>query len=163
MICNFKVSAVLIIVLLLSPVLVVSAQDLHKLWDDRCVTCHGHAGEFSRKFLSVHNGKLQGRHHVDNLKLYLNNHYLSGHAVEPVYNMLLAQASNKPRFKNECSMCHKDAASFVRETLVFSDGVLVSRKLKTSVRDFLGGHRKLQPEDVDFYMKQLTRIAHETK
>jgi len=160
---NLKVNIMLIISLLLIPVVTAFATDLHKFWDDRCFSCHGHAGEFSRKFLRVSGSELQGRHHVQDLRLFLKNHFLAGHDVEPIYNMLLAQASILPRFKNECSSCHEKAAKFVRESFILHDGSLYSRKLKIPVRDFLSSHRNLQPEDIDFFMEQLNRIANEVE
>lgn len=29
--------------------------DLHDYWDQRCSYCHGHSGEFARRFLHVDN------------------------------------------------------------------------------------------------------------
>jgi len=161
MIHNLKVNLILTISLLLTPSLAASSQDLHRLWDDRCATCHNHAGDFSRQFLSVSNGELQGKHHTHDLRLFLKNHYLAGHSVDAVYNMLLAQTKTDPRFKSECSSCHANAANFLRNSIILRDSVLYSRKLNIPVRDFLNGHRNLQPDDVDFFMQQLTRIAHE--
>lgn len=158
---RLKVNIMLIMTLLLMPVVAALATDLHQLWDDRCATCHGHSGKFSREFLSVSNAELQGKHHVHDLRLFLNNHYLAGHDVEPIYNMLLAQASTTPRFKNECRSCHDRAAKFVRASLVLRDDVLYSRKLKIPVRDFLTGHKYLQKKDVDFFMALLNRIVRE--
>lgn len=158
---NLKVNMMLILTFLLFPAVAVFATDIHKMWDDRCVSCHGHAGEFSRKFLKVTGSELQGRHHTHDLRLFLNNHYLSGHDVEPVYNMLLAQVSILPRFKNECSRCHENAATFVRESFTLEGGSLNSIKLKIPVRDFLSGHRNLQPVDIDFFMEQFNRIMNE--
>lgn len=160
---RLKVNVTLIMTLLIMPVVVAYGTDLHKFWDDRCYPCHEHSGKFSRDFLKVSNSELQGQHHSRDLRLFLSNHYLAGHNVEPIYNMLLAQASITPRFKNECSSCHENAAKFVRESFIFHDDLLYSRKLKVSVRDFLAGHRNLQPADVDFFMEQLNRIAHEVE
>ena len=135
--------------------------DLHRLWDSNCVTCHGHSAEFSRKFLRVSEGKLFGPLYGNNLQLFLHNHYLAGKEVDGIYNMLLAQANTPPRFQQECSECHGIASEFVRESLILRDGELFSRKLQSSTRSFLGNHRKLNAEDVDFFVKQLTRVAHE--
>lgn len=158
---RLKVNIMLFMTLLLIPVVAALATDLHRLWDDRCFSCHGHSGKFSREFLSVSNGELQGKHHVHDLRLFLNNHYLAGHNVEPIYNMLLAQANTTPRFKNECSRCHDRAAKFVRDSLILRDDVLYSRKLKIPVRYFLAGHKYLKKKDVDFFMALLNRIAYE--
>lgn len=153
---------------LVVPVMVIfmadaepSGLDLHWLWDNRCADCHGHSGDFSRKFLSVSNGELQGAHHVHDLRRFLGNHYLAGNEVDEVYNMLLAQANTRPRFKDECSSCHDTASKFVRNELEFCDDVLVSRASDTPVHDFLASHRGLEPKDVDFFLGVLNRVANE--
>ena len=158
---KLKVSLGLLAALLLMSVVSASGRDLHAMWDDRCATCHGHSGEFSRRVLSVSNAELQGRHHIHDLRLFLTNHYLSGHSVEPVYNMLLAQASSKPRFKDECSKCHQSAAEFSRKSLILRDGELYDRSSDIPIRDFLSSHRKLQPGDVDYFLQQLIRVTRE--
>ena len=135
--------------------------DLHWLWDKTCFTCHGHAGEFSRTFLKVVDGQLQGPLHKETFRLFLQNHYHAGREVDTVYSMLLAQVNTEPRFKKECSGCHKSAAEFVRESLVLREGVLYSKKSDSPTRGFLENHRGLKQEDVEFYMKQLTRLANE--
>ena len=147
--------------LLAMPAVRASGTDLHWLWDDRCAACHGHAGDFSRKSLSVSSGKLQGRHYVHDLRLFLNNHYLAGNEVDAVYNMLLAQANNQARFKVECTSCHDTAAKFVRNSLELRDGALYSRNSGRPVRQFLDHHMGLNPDDVEYFMNLLTRVAHE--
>jgi hypothetical protein len=54
------------------------ARDIHAFWDSRCGGCHGHAGDFARRYLKVESGKLVGRHHTDNLRLFLGQHEMSG-------------------------------------------------------------------------------------
>ena len=166
----FMMFTIILMILLMSttyttPVPATEAQrtgpDLHRLWDSNCVTCHGHSAEFSRKFLRVSEGKLNGPLYGNNLRLFLYNHYLAGKEVDAIYNMLLAQTSTQPRFQQECSACHGTAAEFVRESLILRDGELFSRKLQSSSRSFLDSHRKLNAEDVDFFVKQLARVAHE--
>jgi hypothetical protein len=75
--------------------------------------------------------------------------------------MLLAQASNQQRFKDECGSCHGTAATFVRNTFELREGVLYSRSSGLRVRDFLEHHRSLEPNDVEFFEKVLTRVAQE--
>lgn len=136
--------------------------DLHWLWDDRCASCHGHSSEFANKFLSVSlDGHLQGRHHVDDLPLFLQNHYLTGQLVDDVSAMLLAQLSHSPRFSKECTTCHQKAASFVRENLQFRNNILEIKKTRESVKSFLSRHRQLTDEDIAFYTALLYRVAKE--
>ena len=146
---------------LATPAIGAPGIDLHWLWDDRCAECHGHAGDFARKFLRVSGGRLQGRHHVDDLYGFLHNHYLAGNEVDSVYNMLLAQANSQARFKVECAGCHDTAAAFVRNALELRNGVLYSRNSGRSVRDFLNHHRGLTPGGAAFFTGLLTRVAGE--
>jgi len=155
------VGLVLIVSELLAQATADSGIDLHWLWRDRCISCHGNSAEFARKFLSISGSKLRGRHHVDDLHLFLHNHYLTGQVVDEVYAMLFAQVSYPPRFKDECSACHQNAASFVREKLLFQDGVLNIRKTGRGVKGFLENHRRLNDEDVIFFAELLIRVAKE--
>ena len=138
-----------------------SGIDLHWLWDNQCADCHGHSGEFTDKFLKVNNGQLQGRHDARNLATFMRNHYASNIEVEAIYEMLLAQALTRPRFKQECSKCHDGAASFVRHSLVLQDEVLLSRQSGQPTREFLLQHRQLETSDVNFFMDLLNRVARE--
>ena len=155
------VSGAIFAVLFHAEAICTAGIDLHWLWDDRCSACHGHAGDFAREFLSVSDNRLQGRHHVDDFILFLQNHYLAGHEVDAIYNMLLAQVSTQARFRSECSNCHGTAAEFVRNSLDLRNGVLYCRVGNCQVRTFLNNHRGLDPEDVEFFVNVLTRVAHE--
>jgi hypothetical protein len=152
------VAASMIVLMLESE---ASGLDLHWLWENRCVDCHGHAGDFSRKFLNVSDGELQGPHHVHDLRRFLSNHYLAGNEVDAVYNMLLAMATTQARFKDECSSCHDSAANLVRAELALREGVLVSRSSGQPVGEFLASHQDLEPDDADFFLGVLNRVAHE--
>lgn len=135
--------------------------DLHWLWDNSCAECHGHSGNFSRKFLTISNGQLQGVHHVNNLRLFLHNHYLMVSEVDGIYEMLLAQASTSTRFKNECSRCHGNTAQFVRDSMIFQNKELMSLKFGDPVHRFMEHHRRLKIDDIEFFMNLLTRVANE--
>ena len=138
-----------------------SGIDLHWLWDNQCAECHGHSAEFAHKFLKVTNGQLQGNHHVQGLRLFMRNHYTQNTEIDAVYEMLLAQALTKPRFKQECSNCHDSAASFVRQSAVLQNKVLLSRESGQPIRKFLQQHRQLDANDINFFMSLLNRVARE--
>ena len=154
-------AAVLIGVLLLTSKAGASGIDLHWMWDNRCAECHGHSAEFARKFLQVKNDRLQGRHHVEDFRLFLRNHYVSTNEADAVYEMLLAQVRTQPRFKLECGNCHGQASTFVRSTMLLQNGVLLSRESKQPIRRFMDHHRGLQADDIDFFVNLLTRVADE--
>ncbi len=153
-------SAMLAVAVLMAPAAGAAGIDLHRMWDDRCAGCHGHAGDFARK-LTVSDGELQGRHHVHDLRLFLRNHYPADSEVDAVYNMLLAQASNEAKFRSECSACHGTAAEFVRSALELRDGVLHARASGRPVLQFLSEHRQLGAADVQAFAQLLTRVAGE--
>ena len=160
-----RVSGVIGVALIASLLLAgkgwASGIDLHWLWDNQCADCHGHSGEFAHKFLKVKNGQLQGSHDARNLSTFMRNHYASNIEVDAIYEILLAQALTRPRFKQECSKCHDSAASFVRHSLVLQNEVLLSRQSGQPVREFLPQHRQLGTDDVSFFMDLLNRVARE--
>ena len=158
---RLKPCLLLVASLLFSPVLPAAGVDLHALWDSRCAECHGHAGEFSRKFLTVSGDQLQGRHHIGDLRKFMQNHYLPESEVDAVYEMLLAQTSTSPRFSKQCSQCHGTAAGLVRNSLELRNGALYSRKSGQPVRSFLNRHMGLAADDVEFFDQLLTRLAQE--
>jgi hypothetical protein len=156
-----KLSIVMLATVLTMPAVRASCRDLHWLWDDRCATCHGHAGDFARHHLINSSGELQGRHHVYDLRRFLHNHYLAGIEVDAVYDMLLAQTDNPARFRGECMTCHDNASALVRSSLELRNGILYSRRSGLPVRRFLDRHMELSPDDVEFFLTLLTRVAHE--
>ena len=153
--------SVLCILLLFSLRANAGDMDLHALWDDRCAECHGHSGEFARKYLKITGGLLQGRHHLLDLHKFLEHHYPPVGQVDAIYQMLLAQTSTPPRFSEECSQCHGKASDFLRASIVLKDDELKIRKSGDSVQQFMQNHRGLAREDVQFYMGLFTRLANE--
>lgn len=137
------------------------AIDLHTYWDKYCASCHGHAANFARRFLTVKEGKLQGRHHIDNLEVFLHNHYLRRDLIVPVTEMLAAQATTEPRFRVECGRCHESAAALVRESLTLREGVPVSRRDGQPTAEFLSSHARIKATDVPFFVEVLTRVLKE--
>lgn len=137
------------------------ALDLHRLWDDRCQDCHGHAGPFARAFLVVADGQLYGRSPQRDLRRFLANHYLAGREVEAVYAMLQAQAQTRGQYQKQCSACHGPAARLARESLMFEQGRLHGRSSGRAVSEFLATHMALSAEEVAFYATLLERVARE--
>jgi hypothetical protein len=137
------------------------AVDLHHFWDQRCGGCHGHAGEFARRYLKVESGKLIGRHHTDNLRLFLGQHEMSGAIADEVYAMLVAQASTPPVYQEKCRSCHQNAAEFARSSLVVSGGTVVGQNSGRPLADFLPNHAHLNSEELSVVIENLTRVYRE--
>lgn len=137
------------------------AVDLHAFWDQRCGGCHGHAGDFARRYLKVEDGRLVGRHHRDNLRLFLGQHEMSGQIADEVYAMLLAQASTPPVYRHKCGGCHQTAADLARASLAMSGGALAVRQSGRPLAEFLPGHAALQAEELSVVMQSLARVYRE--
>lgn len=136
--------------------------DLHAYWDGRCRSCHGDAGAFARSTLSVDAaGRLQGRHHADDLDRFLRQHYLADDLVAPVTAMLVAQVATPPLFKEDCASCHGTAADFARKSLELRGGVLTGKASGRPVQAFLHSHGALPPAQVPEMVKTLTRVLGE--
>ena len=135
--------------------------DLHRLWDDRCAECHGHAAEFARQRLKLADGRLVGSRATRDLEVFLGNHYLAADETAAVYAMLVAQVESEPRFQKSCSGCHQSAAQFARQSLVVRNGVLTGRKTGQPVDVFLQQHRNLTAADAEFFQTLLDRVATE--
>jgi mono/diheme cytochrome c family protein len=90
----------------------IPGTDLHAYWDDRCQSCHGDSGPFARRTLALRDGRLIGRHHVDDLPRFLRQHYLADALVAPVSAMLAAQVATSPLYAAHCAGCHGVASAF---------------------------------------------------
>ena len=156
-------SALFVVLTLGAASAATTDRDLHDYWDARCASCHGHAGQFARKFLRVENGKLIGTHHRDNLAAFLRNHYLTPDLYEPAMAMLKAQAASAPLFNNKCSGCHDTAAEFARKSLEIKSGVLTGRASGKPVIEYLKKHGKVTPEEAAALVQTLTRVLGEVR
>ncbi|MCB1714370.1 MAG: hypothetical protein KDK04_07535 [Candidatus Competibacteraceae bacterium] len=150
----------LVMMLCLLP-LTAQAVDLHRLWEDRCGDCHGHAGEFAHQFLSVSDGKLRGSRVERDLHGFLQQHYLQNNEVNAVYDMLLAQASTTAQFKTQCAGCHASAVQLVHKSLVRTGEQLYIRGSQQSLADFMQHHRHLDAEQISFFVALLERVERE--
>jgi mono/diheme cytochrome c family protein len=138
-----------------------SATDLHAYWDDRCQSCHGDSGPFARSTLALRDGRLVGRHHVDDLPRFLHQHYLADALVAPVIAMLTAQVATPPLYAAKCAGCHGVASAFAREALVLRDGRLFARGRDRPVADLLGRHGGLAPDEQLAMLATLLRVRRE--
>ena len=153
----FRVS-IAVLVLALIPIEAGSRDGL-AIWDSRCEECHGDPAVFASNYLWVIDGQLQGQHHIDNLSLFMGNHYIPDHEIDAIGDMLQARANSPVRFKAECGGCHGEASDFVEQSLWVSRGGVTGLESGMEVSEFLPTHQELQPEDVVFYRKLFARIA----
>ena len=141
----------------------LSATDLHRLWEERCGECHGESAQFVRGSLRVIDGRLQGKRPGTDLRVFMLRHRggLPESHAPAVYDMLLAQATTPPRFREQCGICHVRAADLARESLILRDGDLVGRYSGRRVSEFLHGHGRLDEAGVEFFTELLGRVERE--
>ena len=149
---------VAILFLLLMP-LKAETRDAVAIWDSRCEECHGDNTKFARKYLWNIDGELQGRHHVDNLSLFMRQHYIPKHEIEAIRDMLLNEANSQLRFIDECSSCHGEIAKFIEKSIWVRGNEITGLESGKDIREFLPGHRDLSPEDISFYLRLFARAA----
>jgi len=147
-----------ILFLLLMP-FQAETRDAEAIWDSRCEECHGDNVKFARKYLWKIEGELQGQHHVDNLSLFMRQHYIPDHEIETIRNMLLNKANSPQRFKDECSSCHGEIAKFVEKSIWVRGNEITGLESGKDIREFLPGHRNLLAEDISFYLRLFARVA----
>ncbi len=136
-----------------------SARSAKAIWDNRCEECHGDNIDFAGKYLWNIEGQLQGQHHIDNLMLFMGNHYIPDHTIDTIRSMLLTHANSPLQFVTECDGCHGDVSDFVEKSIWVRGNGITGMGTGKDLSDFLPGHEGLQKEDVAFYLKLFARIA----
>jgi hypothetical protein len=135
-----------------------SARDAYASWDNRCEECHGDADAFASKYLWVVDGKLQGQHHVDDLQLFMHNHYIPDHEIEKMTEMLQAQANNMARYVDECGNCHGRAQEFVRTSINTWGDEPVGVESGIPISEYLQSHQGLTKSGAEFFVHLITRV-----
>jgi len=135
------------------------ARDAEAIWDSRCEECHSESADFSRKYLWNIEGELQGQHHVENLDVFMRQHYIPDHEIEAIRNMLLSHANSPVKFDNDCASCHEEVAAFVNKSIWVRGNEITGLESGKDIREFLPSHRDLSPEDISFYLRLFARVA----
>lgn len=151
-------AGITILLLVLNPVK-SSAREAKAIWDSRCEECHGDNVKFAGKYLWNIDGKLQGQHHIDNLSLFMRQHYIPDHEIETIRDMLLAKANSSVRFITECGECHGEVAEFVEKSIWVRGNDVTGMETGGDISQFLPTHQGLQADDVRFYRKLFARIV----
>ncbi len=147
------------LILLLLVASGAAARSPEKSWDDRCEQCHGDYAEFSRKYLWLVDGQLQGQHHIDDLQIFLEKHYIPAHEVDAVRDLLASKANSLTRFTDECGSCHGDAETFIEKSIWVRGEEITAMGVGREAGEFMQTHQNLKPEDVEFYLKLFFRMG----
>lgn len=129
---------------------VAQSLDAHDLFEERCTSCHGHAGAFARENLSLKEGVVVGSNGVD-LTAFLTRHMggLSAQETQRMLDMFRAQLDSGAYFQENCVICHDRAYEFARLFLIDQNGVLWGRYSKRRVDAFLPGHARMTNEEAE--------------
>jgi hypothetical protein len=133
-------------------------RDADAAWENRCEECHSGAEEFAQKYLWDADGKLQGRHHVDDLHLFMENHYLPAHEVDKLNEMLRGYANRLSRFAEQCGSCHDSAEEFVRNSISTWGDAISGVNNGIPVAEFLLTHQGLDEAEAEFFTRLLIRV-----
>lgn len=133
--------------------------DFHTVFEERCLSCHGHAGPFVRERLTLEDGTLY-RSNGQPLAPFLEHHAggLSAKELRLFLDVFAAQIESGGLYKDRCEICHDRARELARLELVLRDGRLVGRYTGRDIGEFLTWHGRLTEEEADRMTKALKRI-----
>lgn len=138
----------------------VEARPPEQSWDNLCEECHGDYAVFSGKYMWVVDGRLEGQHHKADLPLFLQNHYIPDHEITAMSQMLATHANSPLRFDRECGSCHGELAVFLEQSIWVRGESMTAMGVGMEVAEYLKTHQELGENDVAFYLKLFTRMAH---
>lgn len=125
-----------------------STPDPHELFEERCLSCHGHAGSFARANLTLEAEGLVTSRGMP-VGQFLEDHKggLTDAQIAPVLDMFRQHLTSGAIYERNCLFCHDRARDFVRHTLILRDGRLIGRYSGHDTATFLLGHARLGPDD----------------
>ena len=149
----FILAQALLILMLTSGVSSAQALDPHDTFEAECLSCHGHAGDFARRYLSL-DGTTPVTSGGEPVTDFLGHHRggLPGPVIEQIVAMFRAQLSSGGLFGDpemRCLFCHDRAHDFAHRQLVLRDGRLIGRYTGRDVAEFLPDHARLTQDEAD--------------
>jgi hypothetical protein len=143
-------------------VLPATAQPLdpHQIYERSCSRCHGaHAREFVNDNLIRSDGEIVGRKTSRDVRIFLEAGHgnLTPQEIETLFVQFESMLATGGLFQKKCRICHDRAARFARLNLVERDGRLVGRYSGRDIAEFLKGHGRLNPDEVDSMIATLIR------
>lgn len=127
------------------------AVDPHRLFEERCIGCHGHAGEFARAHLQLTGTSVVGTKVRGDLSTFLRRH--QGGVTAPEAAALIdafrRQLQGGGLFQERCGACHKRAYQLARLHLILVDGKLMGRYSGRDMAAFLPTHGARTTEEAE--------------
>lgn len=137
-----------------------SAADFHRIFEQRCTGCHGHAGDFARTSLTDSDGELRGVKSGREVSVLLGRHAggLSPEEIALFVEVFIRQIAADGFYRDRCDICHDRAYDLARLRLIMRDGRLVGRYSGRDIEDFLRGHARMTADEASEMLEALTAL-----
>lgn len=137
-----------------------SGADFHQVFEERCTSCHGHAGEFVRGALTERDGILESQRTGRAVADFLTGHAggLDSDEVALFIEVFTAQLRSAGFYRERCHICHGRARDFARLRLIVSEGQLTGRYSGRDIEAFLPGHARMSGDEARRMLEALTGI-----
>ncbi len=146
--------------LVAAPV-IAQDKDPHQLYERRCATCHQpHARELVKETLDIRDGHVVLKRSGIPLADFLARHprqALDKSEMDMLVKQFEAMLKTGFLFQQKCILCHERASDLARLGLLERDGAIVGRYSGRDLANFLQGHGRLTPPEVDTIMAMLRR------
>ena len=135
--------------------------DYHARFEELCGRCHGHSGPFARETLEIVEDRLVGRATGRPVEAFLRRHPggLSSADSRMFHDVMYRQVQSGGVYRQRCAICHGRAVEMAARDLAIIDGHLVVRYGGRSVRELLGEHGRLEPDEIDIVHQALSEIV----
>lgn len=136
------------------------AADFHRIFEDRCLSCHGHAGDFARAALADKDGILIGTRSGRPVAEYLRKHAggLSPTEIDLFSETFRQQLKFGAFYRQNCDICHDRAYELVRLRLILDDGKLMGRYTGRDIAAFLPNHARMTLAEAQMMLDRLTAL-----
>ncbi|MBD1545180.1 hypothetical protein [Roseibium aggregatum] len=134
--------------------------DPHAIYEQGCARCHeAHAGDFVHNRLDLKEGRLVGKASGRDVETFLAGGHggLAEAERQILIDQLIAIRRSGQLFHDKCLTCHDRAVELARSQLIVKDGLLVGRYSGKNTGDFLKGHGRLTPDEIDRMIAVLKR------
>jgi hypothetical protein len=136
------------------------AADFHEIFEARCFSCHGHAGEFARTSLTETDGVLTGIGSGRKVADFLRGHAGGSSWSEIALFVGVFTQQLKPGgfYQDHCEICHDRAYELARLRLILRDGRLMGRYSGRDMASFLPGHALMTADEAARMLEALTAL-----
>jgi hypothetical protein len=136
------------------------ATNFHEVFEARCLSCHGDAGEFARSSLTEIGGVLQGARSGHKVADFLGGHAgrLSPSEIDLFVDVFTRQLNSDAFYRERCDICHDRAYDLARLRLILRDDRLMGRYSGRDMASFLPSHARMTAEEADRMLETLTAL-----